>query len=204
MEPTASPKRWSLPLRCVHWLEALVLLGLLGTVLLRKTFLNWRTNGEVIREKLAQRNVEIASDVAAGIARAIRAPMWQWHYYLGFALAVLVLWRIYLLVRGEREILTTSLLGRGGNVTLKKRATRTVHVIYYLAVLGIVATGLALYFNGRLGLPGSVLRVCMEIHETLTWFFVIFVPLHVAGAFLAECTSEPGIVSAMINGKRPD
>jgi Ni/Fe-hydrogenase 1 B-type cytochrome subunit len=198
-----SKTHWSRGVRLVHWLDALVVLGLLGTVLLRKTFLSYRANGALIQEELAERNVPITLDAAKAIARVIRAPMWDWHYYLGFALAALLLYRLILFFgQGEREILATSFLGRDSTTKLKKRASRSVHVLYYLFVAVMVATGLALYFKEPLGLVESATRAMKEVHETLTWFFVAFVSLHLAGVVIAECTDEPGIVSAMIHGKR--
>lgn len=204
MDAERSPTlTWGWDLRLVHWLDALVVLGLLGTVLLRKTFLSYRSNGALIQEKLAELNMEIAPDAAKAIARAIRAPMWQWHYYLGFVLAVLIVYRLYLLfVRGENEILTTSLLGRGSAATLKKRAYRTLHVLYYLSVAVMVVTGLALYYRESIGLARNTMGSIKEIHEVLTWFFIVFIPLHIVGVFVAECTDDPGIVSSMIHGKR--
>jgi Ni/Fe-hydrogenase 1 B-type cytochrome subunit len=206
MEAERSPTlTWSLGLRLVHWLDALVVLGLLGTVLLRKTFLSYRSNAALLQEKLAELDLEIAPDAAKAIARAIRAPMWQWHYYLGFALAVLFVYRLYLFfVRGENEILATSLLGRGSTATLRKRAYRTLHVLYYLSIAVMVVTGLALYFKESIGLTQSVTGSIKEIHELLTWFFVAFVPLHVVGAFVAECTDDRGVVSSMIHGQRSE
>ena len=46
-------KRFSLSLRIWHWLNAIVVLGLLGTFFLRKTFLSWRENSQIIMHKLA-------------------------------------------------------------------------------------------------------------------------------------------------------
>ena len=198
-------KRWSWGLRLVHWLDALAVLGLLATVLLRKTFLSYRTNGSLIREKLAGLNINIALEPAQAIARAIRAPMWNWHYVLGFALAALLLCRLFMLVvLREREILATSLLARNPSVGLRKRLARSLHVVYYLVVLVMVATGLMLYFKGGLGISKDFAGMLKGWHEALTVFFFVFVPLHLGGVVLAEMTREPGIVSAMIHGKRPD
>lgn len=98
-------KTWGWGLRVVHWLNAMAVLGLLATVLLCKTFLNYRTNGALIRQKLADLHVDIALEPAPAIARAIRAPMWNWHYILGFALAALLLCRLFMLVvLGEAEM----------------------------------------------------------------------------------------------------
>ncbi|MFH1920213.1 MAG: cytochrome b/b6 domain-containing protein [Planctomycetota bacterium] len=75
--------------------------------------------------------------------------------------------------------------------------------IIYLFVLVMVVTGLMLYFKEKVGLPGNVAKGIKEYHELLTLFFIAFVPLHIVAVIIAENTNEPGIVSAMIHGKRP-
>ncbi len=44
--------KFSLKFRLWHWLNTLVIFGLLGTVFLRKTFLSWRDNSEILMSKL--------------------------------------------------------------------------------------------------------------------------------------------------------
>ena len=46
--------KYTLAFRIWHWLNAIVVLGLLGTVFLRKTFLSWRTNSEILMTKLSE------------------------------------------------------------------------------------------------------------------------------------------------------
>ena len=61
--------------RLWHWTMALAVLGLIGTVLLRKTFLSKSANAEIIRQKLAGFSITINLDQAVAVAKAIRAPM---------------------------------------------------------------------------------------------------------------------------------
>ena len=89
-------KKWRLDFRIWHWIHAVVILGLLGTVFLRKTFLSWRANSEILIQKLSDINLEITSEQAKVLAKAIRAPMWEWHIILGYALGILLVWRVQL------------------------------------------------------------------------------------------------------------
>jgi len=57
-------KKWRLDFRVWHWIHAMVILGLLGTVFLRKTFLSWRTNSELLIQKLSEINVDITVEQA--------------------------------------------------------------------------------------------------------------------------------------------
>lgn len=79
--------KYTLKFRIWHWLNAIVVLGLLGTFFLRKTFLSWKTNSEIIMTKLSDIGIEITAQQAGVIAKTIRAGMWEWHIYFGYALA---------------------------------------------------------------------------------------------------------------------
>jgi len=76
-------KKWRLDFRIWHWVNATVVLGLLGTVFLRKTFLSWRTNSELLTQKLSEINLEVTEVQAKVLAKDIRAPMREWHIILG-------------------------------------------------------------------------------------------------------------------------
>ena len=71
----AETKRWTAWHRLWHWISAVAVLGLLLTVLLRKTFLSYKTNAVTIRDSLGAAGVEISKDLAKSIGRALRAPM---------------------------------------------------------------------------------------------------------------------------------
>ncbi len=72
-------KKWNLSFRLWHWLHAAVILGLLGTVFLHKTFLSWRANSEILIQKLSGFGIDITAEQAKALAKAVRAPMWEWH-----------------------------------------------------------------------------------------------------------------------------
>lgn len=79
--------KYTIQFRIWHRLNAIVVLGLLATFFLRKTFLSWRTNSEIIMSKLSEMGIDITTQQAAGIAKAIGAGMWEWHIIFGYALA---------------------------------------------------------------------------------------------------------------------
>ncbi|MCK4974574.1 MAG: cytochrome b/b6 domain-containing protein, partial [Sulfurimonas sp.] len=71
--------KYTLSFRIWHWLNAIVVLGLLGTFFLRKTFLSWRTNSEILMTELSEMGTEITAAQAKILAKAVRAGMWEWH-----------------------------------------------------------------------------------------------------------------------------
>lgn len=199
-----------LGLRLWHWLNALVILGLLGTVLLRKTFLSWRTNAALIENKLQAVGSAITPELAKDIAVSIRDPMWDWHIYLGYSLTALILFRVAV---GIFVVKTCPATHAAHSVwSLKKvspaERTKALHytfvklgyAFFYLATALMVLTGLALTFKANLGLEKELASGIKEVHELMMWFFVVFVAGHVLGVVIAENREDPGIVSDMIYG----
>lgn len=184
-----------LSLRVWHWLNALVILSLLATVLLRKTFLSWRTNSALIEEKLRLTGVTITPELAKEVAVAIRNPLWDWHIYFGFTLAGLLMLRIAVFMFVQRRQFL-----KPGSKTLHYRMVKTGYVVFYLVTAVMVGTGMALYFKADLGLAKALADGIKEVHELVMWFFVVFTAGHIAGVVIAENRHDPGLVSDMIHG----
>lgn len=197
-------------LRLWHWLNAGVILSLLGTVLLRKTLLSWRTNSVLIQEKLNAAGTAITSDLAKEIAVAIRDPLWTWHVYLGFTLAVLLVGRLLIAVFIEKKGIhfkhMKALLKINSVPSAQKREAlhfnfvKIGYLAFYAATTLMVVTGLLLNFKVDLNLSKDIAGITKETHEFMMWFFVIFIGGHVAGVIFAEHSDDRGIVSDMING----
>jgi Ni,Fe-hydrogenase I cytochrome b subunit len=199
-----------LGLRLWHWLNALAILGLLGTVLLRKTFLSWRTNAALIESKLQAAGSAITPELAKDIAVSIRDPMWDWHIYLGYSLTVLILFRIAVGIFVVKKCPATHAAQSAWN--LKKVApadrvkalhytfVKTGYALFYLATALMVITGLMLNFKDNLGLQKDLVGSVKEIHELMMWVFVVFVAGHILGVVIAENREDKGLVSDMIHG----
>ncbi len=188
--------KYTLQFRLWHWLSALVILGLLGTVFLRKTFLSYKANAEILMTKLSEIGIEITKDQAVPLAKAIRDEMWEWHIILGYALAFLVLFRIYLFVKD------TSLREKFASLSLHKKAVRSLYTLLYATLIFMSVSGFVLHFHQDLGLTKEITHTIKEMHELLFNFILFFVPLHIAGVVVADNKEERGIVSTMIHGKK--
>jgi len=112
--------KYTLLYRIWHWTMAFSVIGLFGTVALRKTFLSWHTNAAVIQGKLAQTGVQISDESAKMIAKAIRAPMWEWHYVLGLFLAISIAIRIYMIVKNKASTPIVSFIKASKDEKLQK------------------------------------------------------------------------------------
>ncbi|RLA73203.1 MAG: cytochrome b/b6 domain-containing protein [Epsilonproteobacteria bacterium] len=151
--------KYSFSFRVWHWVNALVILGLLGTVFLRKTFLSWRTNSELIVDKLFDMDIDITILQAKILAKAIRAGMWEWHIILGYALVALLAYRIYLYFNDDskREPFFS--------LTLHKKAVKLLYYIFYTTLLFMAISGFIIYFYKELGMSRSLAHNIKEIHE---------------------------------------
>ncbi len=189
-------KKWSLSFRIWHWLHAFVVLGLLGTVFLRKTFLSWRANSEILAAKLSGIDIDVSSEQAKLLAKAIRAPMWEWHILLGYALAVLILARaaLFFTQSGRENIIDI------GSASLHKKMVKIGYIGIY-GILSIMAvSGLLMSFSEEIGLVEATVHTIKEFHELIFNAVWIFVLLHIVGVVIADNTNEKGIISDMING----
>ena len=187
-------KKWSASFRLWHWANAVVVLGLIGTVLLRKGFLSYRTNAQVIVDKLSDITVSVTLDQAKVIARAIRAPMWEWHIILGYALAFLVIWRtvLFFTQSGKQSFNFKEL-------DLHHKAVSIGYIVFYAALFFMAASGLVIHFYQELSLSKEIAHDIKELHEAVYNVILIFVPLHIIGVVIADIREEKGIISRMIN-----
>ena len=187
--------RYTVKFRIWHWLNAIVIITLLGTVFLRKTFLSWRVNAEILSDKLLGMGIEITSMQAKTLAKAIRAEMWEWHIILGYALAFLTIYRIYLYFKD------TSQKDSFRYLDTHKKMVFMLHWIFYITIFFMSVSGFVIYFYEVFNLSKVMVHDIKELHELAYNFFIIFVPLHIIGVIVAENTKEHGIISSMISGK---
>ena len=188
--------KWRLDFRLWHWIHATVVLGLLGTVFLRKTFLSWRTNSELLTQKLSEIDLTVTEAQAKVLAKAIRAPMWEWHIILGYALTALVLWRIILFFTDSGKQNYQNLKAE----SLHKKMVKLGYIGIYAILAFMTVTGLTIHFYEELGLLKDTAHDIKEIHELVFNAILIFVPLHIIGVIIAENRDEKGIISDMIHG----
>jgi cytochrome b561 len=189
-------QKWSLNFRLWHWINALVVMGLIGTVLLRKSFLSWRSNSEIIMQKLTEQGIDIVAEEAKVVAKAIRAPMWEWHIILGYALTVLVLWRILLFFTQSGKQNYRHLKAEN----FHKKMVKIGYLVIYAILFFMTLSGLVIHFYETLGLAKDTAHDIKEVHELLYYVLLYFVPLHIIGVFVAENRDEKGILSDMVNG----
>lgn len=186
--------KYTLQFRVWHWLNAIVVLGLVATVLLRWTLFSKSTNAEVLMSKLSGMGITITSEQALTLAKALRVELWEWHIILGFVFAGLVLFRLYLHFANSKKVPSFS------ELDTHHKMVRVSYYLLYSTFFIMAATGLLLYFHKDLGIAKDIAHTIKEIHEVVYYYIAFFIPLHIAGVFVADATKENGLVSDMING----
>lgn len=188
--------KYSLAFRLWHWLNALVILALVGTVLLRWTLLSKTTNAEILSEKLLTMGITITQTQAITLAKSLRVELWEWHIILGFIFAGLLLFRLILERFNAKEKTPFNQLD------LHHKAVEVLYCILYFVLAILAVTGLLLYFSKDLGFAKDLTHTIKEVHEIIYYYVAFFIPLHVVGVFVADATKEKGLVSEMIHGQK--
>lgn len=190
-------KKWSATFRVWHWLFALTILFMSTTVLLRETILDKETNGAVITENISMLyDVNVTKEDSIDIAKEIRRPLWQWHIYIGYLFAGLVLVRLMLFFThsGRQNYINCD------EKTTHKKIVSGIYIVFYVFAVIAALTGIGIKFNELFGISGDLEHTVKEIHEFVFYAILAFMAIHIAGVVIAENSNEKGIVSDMING----
>ena len=179
--------------RIMHWSIAICMLLLLFTIFLRLTWLNKNHVSEIIQNYLNSINVSLTEDQSILLAKKIRKPMWDWHIYLGYALVALYSIRLMLPTKGIMKFTNPM----NAEFSLKDKFKHWVHIIFYVCVLVSLVTGLLIEHG-----PKEMKKSLEEIHELSIYYLLAYIVIHFTGVLIAEFTTEKGIISNIISGKK--
>lgn len=203
-------KRYSSSLRLWHWLNAIVITGSLLTVLVNSTILKSKPATAVVKSALAGKQVNVSDDQARAAVHELRDSFWEWHTYIGYALAALFLFRLILeffQLADQRLLRKLNTARVQFFVTKKDRElaghefwVKTIYAVFYLLLLITVVTGLCLAFEDDV--PAlKQLHFIRQIHGFNMYLILAFIAIHLVGVYLAERReSDSGIISDMVNG----
>ena len=180
-------REFSPSFRIWHWLQALVVVGLFVTVLLRESVMDKHHIGKIVQEQLSTIGTIITNEQAVVIGKSVRSPMWDWHIYFGFAITALLIFRLLMIVKN----------GFGLDDNPKMQIVYKLYKVIYVMLLLMSISGLSLYFK----LAGDMKETVEGVHFYVGWAIFAFVVVHVIGVIHAERTDQKGIISRMISGK---
>jgi cytochrome b len=84
------------------------------------------------------------------------------------------------------------------------KAVKLSYYVIYAILFFMSVSGLVIHFYQEFGMSKDFAHDIKEVHEFIAYALAIFVPMHIAGVFVADATDEKGLVSTMINGKEID
>lgn len=180
-------REFSPSFRIWHWLQALVVIGLFITVVLRESVMDKQHVGKIVQEQLVTIGTIISDEQAVVIGKAVRSPMWDWHNYFGFAITALLVFRLIMIAKN----------GFGLDDNPKMQIVYKLYKAVYVMLLVMSISGLSLYFK----LAGEMKETVEGVHFYVGWAIFAFVVVHVIGVIHAERTDQRGIISRMISGK---
>lgn len=181
--------------RVMHWAIALCMTLLLLTIFLRLTWMNKDHMADIIQGYLAKTEQTLSRDELIVLAKQIRKPMWDWHIYLGYALTGLFAVRLALPFFGSMKFASPF----NKQLPLKVKFQYWVYLIFYICLTISLTTGLIIEFG-----PKSMKEPTEEIHVLSIYYLVPFLVLHLGGVLLAEFTTQPGIISRIVNGNKQE
>lgn len=184
-------------LRIWHWLNFVVISGLMITYLLRKTALNWRENSTILIDKLASFGITIDSSQAGEIAKIFRDHMWEAHNLLGFVFVALLAFRFYAFCSGAEK---KPFLEIEKHDSKDMKRAKFAHGVFYAVALYVAISGVVLFFKSDIALSKEIMGVIKTLHKWSVWFFLLFFVAHIVGIVKAELGGSAGLVSDMING----
>lgn len=149
----------------------------------------------MIQQGLSKSGRQLGAADAIKIGKSIRAPMWQWHVYAGYALLILYLLRIVLMKIQGTVFYSPFKTG----ISCKERTKSIIYVLFYLCFGLSLLTGLLLVWGSK-DWP-QVHKIAKLIHVQALYYAVTFVVLHIGGLVLAELGRDRGIISRMVHGK---
>jgi len=191
-------KKNSLVLKIWHWSNSLLILTLLLTVVLRKTFLSARENAPLLQAELGKLGITLTIDQARTAARALMERMWDWHPVIGIILCSVFLLRVleFFLKKEWKKASRAS----WASLNSHGKLVRVVYSVFFTVLIIMGLTGLAMEYGGEfLGFTKPLLHSIQDVHEVFMWGVIGFIVLHILGLIRAENTDDPGVVSRMIH-----
>lgn len=177
--------------RIIHWTIAITFLLLLVTIFLRLTWMNKYNMADIIQTYLASTDQSLSRDQLIVLAKQIRAPMWDWHIYLGYVLVGLFSLRFILPFFGTMKFQNPLVK----NLSFKQQFQKWTYIIFYVCVVVSLVTGLII----ELG-PKDLKKPMEEIHVLGIYYLLAFIALHIGGVVMAEFTNQSGIISRIVRG----
>ncbi|CAM3075577.1 cytochrome b/b6 domain-containing protein [Flavobacterium frigoris] len=188
-------RNYTVAYRIIHWAIAICMMLILFTIFLRSTWMNKNSVADIIRNYLATTDQSLSDDQMISLAKQIRKPMWDWHIYIGYVLVGF--FSIRMLLPFLNLMKFSNPLRKG--LTIKEKFQYWIYLFFYGCVAISLVTGLIIEFG-----PKNLKGQMEEIHVLSIYYLLAFIFIHLSGVFVAEFTTNRGLISKIISGKKKD
>lgn len=162
---------------------------MLITGFLRMTWMNKKHMAGIMADHLK----DISKEDLIMTAKAIRAPMWEWHEIFAYVVfAVFTLRIIYMLVKGIRFPNPFA-----KEVYWLERLQGLTYIVFYLFVAFSIYSGSMLEWAEKT----EYVKKLEAIHKLGLYFYPAFIVIHLLGVYIEEKTKKNRITSKMIGGE---
>ena len=200
-------------LRVWHWVSAFLISAQLLTILFQRVIVNARSAVPEFQKTLSEENITLSVKQARSLTHIISERIWEWHVWLGLALAAFWLLRVVMELRGPSEQrFSARLLAVARRYRLappahkssagKELFTKASYALFYAFLTVMVLTGLVLTYHNEVALFDQWEHTAEEIHNVTMYLIMGFFAVHVVGVIWTEVTSDQGLISRMVSGGR--
>lgn len=193
-------------IRLWHWLVVLFFLASITTVLFGSTLFRTRDNVAMVQEQVKQEGGSITEKQAWSVSHEFSDKLWMLHKYIGFGLAILLIWRIAIETSLSKELKLRARLKKAMQYPHNDpeanhyKMVQRVYAIFYVLLVLMVISGLILAFEDVPAMR-AVHEPAELVHNIAQYGFYGFLLFHIVGVIRADLGRYGGIVSRMINGK---
>jgi cytochrome b561 len=151
-------------------------------------------NGELIKEKLLELNVNLTIDQSRDVAGVISHGLWDWHIYFGYLFAILLVVRMVMVFKSGFDY--------PKDTSTHKKIVYLGYKVLYVLLIVIAITGVFLHQEELFGFTESTLEIFEELHGIFANLVMIFIPLHIIGVVVTDIKEDKGLVSRIISGDK--
>lgn len=212
--PATATHDYSVPMRIWHWVNAALVSGQLLTILFQKVIVNAKHAVPEFQQAIAKGGGTLSEQQGRAVAHVISERIWQWHIWLGVALAVFWLfWTVMQALDPAGRRFGARLLAAAQRYRLAAPAehadarhvllAKLTYAAFYLFITIMVVTGLALIFADDVPWLGGMEHTIKEVHNVTMYLIIGYIVLHVVGVVWADIHDDRGLISRMVSGEDP-
>jgi cytochrome b561 len=159
----------------------------------------------MVQEQVERKGGTVTVDQARSVAHEYSDKLWMLHKYIGYGVALLLLWRIIIefSLSSEKRLRARFKYAMRFPADPEQKHFLWVqygYSIFYLLIIVMGLTGLVLAFEDQQWLD-PIHDFSKETHEITQYGLYAYFTFHIVGVLRADVTKYGGIVSRMINGR---